>query len=84
MKDLEDKRKHIDTRLEQKIGFDRVRRIIADRCSTEYAAGRTASETFCTNAGQIRKRTKKKKKSRGRQKKKSRRKTAERRKREKS
>ena len=56
MKDLEDKRKHIDTRLEQKIGFDRVRRIISDRCSTEYAAGRTATETFCTNPGQIRKR----------------------------
>ena len=53
---MEEKRRHIDTRLEQKIGFDRVRRIISDRCSTEYAAGRTATETFCTNAGQIRKR----------------------------
>ena len=41
---MEDKRKTIDTRLEQKIGFDRVRRIISDRCSTEYAAGRTKEQ----------------------------------------
>ena len=53
---MEDKRLEIDTRLEQKIGFDRVRRIISDRCSTAYAAERAATETFCTNPGKIRKR----------------------------
>ena len=46
----------IDHRLEQKIGFDRIRRIISDRCSTEYASERTASETFSTSAATIRKR----------------------------
>lgn len=46
----------IDTRLEQKIGFDRIRKMIADRCSTEYASGRVASETFSTNPKDIRKR----------------------------
>ena len=47
---------NIDHRLEQKIGFDRIRRIISDRCSTEYASERTAAETFSTNAATIRKR----------------------------
>ena len=42
----------IDTRLEQKIGFDRIRRIISDKCSTTYAAERTATETF-SNKGSI-------------------------------
>ena len=46
----------IDKRLEQKIGFDRVRQIISDRCSTSYAAGRTADEKFCTNPAEIRRR----------------------------
>ena len=46
----------IDTRLEQKIGFDRIRQIISDRCSTSYAAERTAAETFSSNPGNIRKR----------------------------
>ncbi|MBR6731628.1 MAG: Smr/MutS family protein [Bacteroidales bacterium] len=53
---MEDKRKTIDTRLEQKIGFDRVRQIISDRCSTSYAVERAASETFSTNPAHIRKR----------------------------
>ncbi|MBP3563657.1 MAG: Smr/MutS family protein [Bacteroidales bacterium] len=53
---MEDKRNVIDTRLEQKIGFDRVRQIISDRCSTAYAAERTATETFSTNPAHIRKR----------------------------
>ena len=53
---MEDKRIEIDTRLEQKIGFDRIRSIISDRCSTAYAAERTATETFCTSAGKIKKR----------------------------
>ena len=36
----------IDTRLESKLGFDRVRTFVADRCSTEYAVSRVAEETF--------------------------------------
>ena len=56
MRDLENKRNTIDTRLEQKIGFDRIRRIISDRCSTSYAVERTATETFSTNPAKIRKR----------------------------
>ena len=51
-----EKRKTIDTRLEQKIGFDRIRQIISDRCSTSYAAERTATETFSTDPAHIRKR----------------------------
>ena len=46
----------IDTRLEQKIGFDRIRQIIADRCSTAYAAERVATERFSSDISQIRKR----------------------------
>ena len=45
-----------DTRLEQKIGFDRVRQIISDKCSTSYAAERTSDEKFCTNPAEIRRR----------------------------
>ena len=44
----------IDSRLEEKLGFDRVRKIIADRCSTDYAADRVASEQFSTDPGVIR------------------------------
>ena len=51
-----ERKRHIDTRLEQKIGFDRIRQIISDRCSTAYAAERTATETFSTNPAHIRKR----------------------------
>ena len=47
---------NIDKRLEQKIGFDRIRQIISDRCSTEYAAERTATECFSTDLSVIRKR----------------------------
>ena len=53
---MEDRKTLTDTRLEQKIGFDRIRQIISDRCSTSYAAERTVTETFCTKEGQIRKR----------------------------
>ena len=53
---MENKKRTIDTRLEQKIGFDRIRQIISDRCSTSYAAERTATETFSTNPTHIRKR----------------------------
>ena len=44
----------IDTRLESKLGFDRVRKMIADRCSTSYAAGRVENEVFSTDAKEIR------------------------------
>ena len=53
---MEEKKRTIDRRLEQKIGFDRIRQIISDRCSTSYAAERTATETFSTNPSNIRKR----------------------------
>lgn len=36
----------IDTRQESKLGFDRVRTFVADRCSTEYAVARVTEETF--------------------------------------
>ena len=44
----------IDGRLEEKLGFDRVRKIISDRCSTDYAADRVASEQFSTDPRTIR------------------------------
>ena len=40
-------------RLEAKLGFDKVRELISDRCQTEYAARRVAEEEFCTNADTI-------------------------------
>ena len=46
----------IDTRLEYKIGFDRIRQIISDKCSTTYAAERTATERFSNKDSEIRKR----------------------------
>ena len=46
----------IDTRLEQKIGFDRIRKIISDKCSTTYTADRTATEVFSNKASEIRRR----------------------------
>ena len=46
----------IDRRLEQKLGFERVRQIISDRCSTAYATERTATETFSTDPAEIRRR----------------------------
>ena len=45
-----------DTRTEQKLGFDRIRKMIADRCSTEYAAGRVEEEDFSTDVKEIRRR----------------------------
>lgn len=41
-------------RIEEKLGFDRIRRTIADRCSTEYAAKRVEEEQFCTDPEIIR------------------------------
>lgn len=46
----------IDVRLEQKLGFDRIRRIISDKCSTAYAAERAETEAFTNKSTQIRKR----------------------------
>ena len=40
----------IDRRLESKLGFDRVRTFVADRCSTEYAVSRVTEETFSNDA----------------------------------
>lgn len=45
-----------DGRLEAKLGFDRVRKAISDRCSTEYAAQRTAEEAFSSDPAEISKR----------------------------
>ena len=53
---MPDTKAHIDTRTEAKLGFDRIRAMIADRCATEYAARRVETETFCTNAQEIRRR----------------------------
>ena len=43
----------IDARLEQKLGFDRIRKAVSDRCSTEYAAGRVAAEAFSADRNEI-------------------------------
>ncbi len=37
-----------DPVLESKIGFDKMRRIVSDRCLTDYAAARVAEEEFST------------------------------------
>ena len=45
-----------DARLEQKLGFDKIRRQISDRCATEYAAARAGEEEFVSDVAEIRKR----------------------------
>lgn len=45
-----------EERIEAILGFDRVRKIISDRCSTEYATARTTEENFSTDAMEIRQR----------------------------
>ena len=45
-----------EEKLEYKLGFDRIRNMISDRCSTEYAVGRVAGEKFCTDKKEIEKR----------------------------
>ncbi len=45
--------KGTDRRLEGKLGFDKVRTLVSNRCSTEYAAGRVASETFSNDPKEI-------------------------------
>lgn len=44
---------NIDLRLESKLGFDRVREIISNRCSTEYASEKAKNEKFINDASQI-------------------------------
>ena len=39
----------IDIRLEGKLGFDKIRAMVSDRCSTEYAVGRVAGEIFVSD-----------------------------------
>ncbi|MBO4671702.1 MAG: Smr/MutS family protein [Bacteroidales bacterium] len=43
-------------RLEAKLGFDKIREIIAGKCKTDYASARVATEKFSTSKGTIRKR----------------------------
>ena len=43
-----------DVKIEKILGFDKVRKIISDRCSTEYGAARAAAEDFCTDEKEIR------------------------------
>ena len=45
-----------DARLEGKLGFDKIRKMISDRCLTDYAAGRVAEEAFSTDPVIIRQR----------------------------
>lgn len=45
-----------NARLETKLGFDKIRSSIADRCATDYAAERVANEEFSTDAETIRRR----------------------------
>ena len=45
-----------ERRLESKLGFDRVRTLIADRCSTDYAAERVENEELSTDPSVIRRR----------------------------
>ncbi|MCQ2183827.1 MAG: Smr/MutS family protein [Bacteroidales bacterium] len=42
--------------LEQKLGFDRIRAAISDKCSTDYAVQRTAREEFSSDPREIRRR----------------------------
>ncbi len=53
---MEENRADIDERLEQKLGFDRVRKAVADRCATEYAVNRTMEERFISDPKAIRER----------------------------
>ena len=45
-----------DSRLEQKLGFDKIRRQISDRCATEYAAARATEEELVSDVAEIRRR----------------------------
>ena len=43
-------------KVEEKLGFDKVRAAISDRCSTDYAAARVAAEEFSSDPAEIRRR----------------------------
>ncbi len=43
----------INTGLETKLGFDKIRRIISDRCLTDYAADRVKNEEFSVRRDEI-------------------------------
>ncbi len=45
-----------DARLENKLGFDRIRQMISDRCSTDYASKRVEREEFSSDRAEICKR----------------------------
>ena len=45
-----------DSRLEEKLGFNRIRTLIAGRCNTEYAVARVNGEAFSTDEAVIRQR----------------------------
>ena len=42
-----------DLTLETKLGFDKIRKTISDRCMTDYAVERVAGEEFSTDAAEI-------------------------------
>ena len=45
-----------DSRLEEKLGFSKIRTLIAGRCNTEYAVSRVEEEEFSTDPAIIRRR----------------------------
>ena len=47
-----------DATLEAKLGFDKIRKTISDRCMTDYAAEKVAGEEFSTDASVIGRRLK--------------------------
>lgn len=51
-----DNNRDTSSRLESKIGFDRIREAVSNRCSTEYATSKTADEEFSTDSDEIKKR----------------------------
>lgn len=46
----------ISSRIENKLGFDKIRSLIANSCGSHYAASRCENEEFCTDAAEIRNR----------------------------
>lgn len=45
-----------EQRLENKLGFDRIRGAVSGRCCSDYAVARVEEEKFCTDAAEIRER----------------------------
>ena len=50
---MKETKPQIDYRLENKLGFDKVRRAISDHCSTDYAVQRATAEEFSSNPSEI-------------------------------